>query len=85
MNIPFITVNQMIEVDKLMIEGFNINLLQMMENAWRILSEFAIDKFNPKKVTILIWKWNNGWWWLVCARYLHNKWIIVEVILSEKN
>ncbi|MCK5182673.1 MAG: hypothetical protein KAQ95_00115 [Candidatus Heimdallarchaeota archaeon] len=32
-SIPFITVEQMIEVDRLMMEEYQISLVQMMENA----------------------------------------------------
>ncbi len=36
-----ITVTQMIEVDRLMIEEYGIELIQMMENAGRALGELA--------------------------------------------
>lgn len=39
--IPTVTVDQMREVDRLMVEQFHIELLQMMENAGRSLAEHA--------------------------------------------
>ena len=40
-NLPVLTTNQMIEVDRLMIEEWGISLIQMMENAGRNLAELA--------------------------------------------
>lgn len=39
--IPVVTVDQMREVDRLMIDEMQIELLQMMENAGRALAEQA--------------------------------------------
>ena len=36
--IPYLTTEQMIEVDRAMMEDFRIELIQMMENAGRNLS-----------------------------------------------
>jgi NAD(P)H-hydrate repair Nnr-like enzyme with NAD(P)H-hydrate epimerase domain len=41
MRIPFITTQQMVEVDRLMIEAYDIQLIQMMENAGRNLAELG--------------------------------------------
>ena len=41
MQIPFISTQQMIEVDRLMIEEYGIQLIQMMENAGRNLAELS--------------------------------------------
>jgi len=56
--IPKITTEQMIEVDRLMMEDYKISLLQMMENAGRCLAILAIEKFlkkqlDTKKVIVL--------------------------------
>ncbi len=41
MNLPSLTTEQMVEVDRLMIEEYGILLIQMMENAGRHLAEQA--------------------------------------------
>ena len=38
---PALTTEQMVEVDRLMIEEYGITLIQMMENAGRNLAELA--------------------------------------------
>ena len=43
--IPRLTTAQMIEVDRLMIEKYGIELLQMMENAGRNLAHLASERF----------------------------------------
>jgi NAD(P)H-hydrate epimerase len=43
--IPEVSVEQMREIDKIMIEEFNICLLQMMENAGRNLAVFIRKKY----------------------------------------
>lgn len=40
-DIPYLTVDQMIEVDRSMLEDYKIELLQMMENAGRSLAHLA--------------------------------------------
>jgi len=82
MYIPSVTVEQMTEVDRLMMKEFNIVLAQMMENAGRLLANSAIEIFKPQSVTILVGPGNNGADGIVAARYLHNKGIEVEVVLS---
>lgn len=75
-DIPILTTEQMVEVDRLMIEEFQINLLQMMENAGRNLAELARRKMGGqvtgRRITILIGTGNNGGGGLVAARHLHN-------------
>ncbi len=43
MKIPTLTTEEMIEVDRLMIENYGIQLIQMMENAGRNLAEIALQ------------------------------------------
>ena len=83
MEIPSVTVEQMREIDRLMVEEFGITLPQMMENAGRILAELTIELFAPDRATILVGKGHNGGGGLVAARYLHNKGVDTEVVLSS--
>lgn len=76
-NIPFITADQMREVDRAMIEDYGILLLQMMENAGRSLAQLARARFlkgdpRGRRVLVLAGKGGNGGEGLVCARRLHN-------------
>ncbi len=76
-DIPFLTTEQMIEVDRAMIEDFKIELIQMMENAGRNLASLARERFldgEPigKRVVVLAGTGGNGGGVLVAARRLHN-------------
>ena len=42
--IPYLSAEQMIEVDRAMIEDFDIELIQMMENAGRCLARLARER-----------------------------------------
>ena len=83
MDIPTITVNQMKEVDRLVVEEFGILLLQMMENAGRILAELCIELHEPAQVTVLVGPGNNGGGGLVASRYLFNKGVDVVTVLVD--
>ena len=77
MNIARITTEQMIEVDRLMIEEYGIELIQMMENAGRCLAILARDHFftgdvKGKNVVVLAGTGGNGGGAMVCARRLAN-------------
>ncbi|MEA3349973.1 MAG: NAD(P)H-hydrate epimerase, partial [Chloroflexota bacterium] len=74
--IPFLSTNQMRAIDDAMIETYNINLIQMMENAGRNLAHLARTRFlngNPREqdVLVLAGRGGNGGGGLVCARRLH--------------
>jgi NAD(P)H-hydrate epimerase len=76
-NIPAITANQMREVDRLMIENFGIELIQMMENAGRSLAALSRQLFfngdpSGKTVLVLVGRGGNGGGGLVAGRHLHN-------------
>ena len=86
--IPFLTTEQMIEVDRAMVYDYKIELIQMMENAGRNLAHLARAKFlenNPvgKRVTILAGTGGNGGGALVCARRLHNYGTKVTVYITK--
>lgn len=89
-DIPYITTEQMVEVDRAMIEDYHIDLIQMMENAGRNLAHLARNHFldgNPqgKNVTILAGTGGNGGGGLVCARRLHNYGAKVTVIITAND
>lgn len=84
MDISVLTTEQMIEVDRLMIEIFDIELLQMMENAGRNLAELTgkmLDaSLSGRSVCVLCGRGNNGGGGMVAARHLHNRGADVHVI-----
>jgi NAD(P)H-hydrate epimerase len=88
--IPAITTQQMIEVDRLMIEVYGIQLIQMMENAGRSLAELTRYRLggnvNGRKIAVLCGAGNNGGGGMVAARHLHN-WgaeVAVKAVFSPK-
>jgi NAD(P)H-hydrate epimerase len=86
--IPYLTTEQMIEVDRAMIEDFGIELVQMMENAGRALAHLARARFlagDPidRHVTIIAGTGGNGGGALVCARRLHNWGARVTVLITK--
>jgi NAD(P)H-hydrate epimerase len=74
--LPAVTTQQMVEVDRLMIEEYGILLIQMMENAGRNLAELARrwlgGKIAGNRVVFLCGAGNNGGGGMVAARHLHN-------------
>lgn len=87
-NIPFLTTEQMREVDRAMIDDYGILLIQMMENAGRNLAHLARGRFlggNPagRQVLVLAGTGGNGGGGLVCARRLHSWGASVRVFLAD--
>jgi NAD(P)H-hydrate epimerase len=85
--LPFLTTDQMREVDRLMIEVYHIELIQMMENAGRSLAQLARERFldgdpRNKRVVVLAGMGGNGGGALVAARWLHNAGADVQVYLT---
>lgn len=86
--VPSLTTEQMIEVDRAMMQDMRIELIQMMENAGRNLAHLARVRFfagNPrgKKVVVLAGTGGNGGGALVCARRLHTWGAQVLVFLTH--
>jgi len=86
--IPRLTTSQMIEVDHLMIQEYQIELIQMMENAGRNLAILAREYFlnnQPlkKRILVLAGSGGNGGGALVCARHLTNYGADVRVQLNK--
>lgn len=84
--LPIITTDQMIEVDRLMIEEWGIALMQMMENAGLNFAELArrhlARTVQGKRVAVLCGSGNNGGGGMTAARHLHNWGAHVDVILA---
>lgn len=76
MQIPWITTQQMVEVDRLMIEVYDFQLVQMMENAGRNLADLSRrllgGDVTTKRIAVLCGAGNNGGGGMVAARHLHN-------------
>jgi NAD(P)H-hydrate epimerase len=87
MSFPPISIAQMREVDRLMVEDYQIALLQMMENAGRSLAAVARHHLGGKiagaRVVVLVGAGNNGGGGLVAARHLANAGAEVKVALSQ--
>ena len=86
-DIPYLSTDQMREVDRAMIEDYGILLIQMMENAGRELAHLARSRFlegdpQGRKVLVLAGTGGNGGGGLVCARRLDNWGAEVSVWLS---
>ncbi len=85
---PSLTTEQMIEVDRAMMQDMRIELIQMMENAGRNLAHLARVRFfdgspRGKKVVVLAGTGGNGGGALVCARRLHTWGALVQVVVTH--
>lgn len=72
--LPYLSVEQMREVDRAMVEDLGIELIQIMENAGRTLAQLATNRFldgdpRGKRVAVMAGPGGNGGA-LVCARGL---------------
>lgn len=84
MSIPTLTSEQMVEVDRLMIEDYGIELIQMMENAGSNLAELTSrmlgGSLSGRSACVLCGRGNNGGGGMVAARHLHNRGAKVHII-----
>lgn len=86
--VPFLTTEQMIEVDRAMIDDYRIDLARMMENAGRNLAQLARIRFldgDPRghRIAVLAGTGGNGGGALVAARRLHNYGAEVDVFVTR--
>lgn len=83
-DIPALTTEQMVEVDRLMTADYGIELIQMMENAGRNLAELTGRMLGAslagRTVCVLCGRGNNGGGGMAAARHLHNRGADVHVI-----
>lgn len=87
-DVPFLTTDQMIEVDRAMMEDYRIDLVRMMENAGRNLAHLARERFlggdpRARRVVVLAGTGGNGGGALVAARRLHNYGATVTVVATK--
>ena len=85
--VPTLTAEQMLEVDRLMVDEYNIELVQMMELAGRNLARLAnrlvLGTEGDTVVGVMAGRGGNGGGALVCARHLYNQGADVRVYLSR--
>lgn len=87
--LPSLSTEQMIEVDRLMIEEYQIELIQMMENAGRCLAltakrHFFQGEIPDKRIIVLAGTGGNGGGAMVAARRLAAWGAKVEVYLTNR-
>jgi len=80
--LAWISREDMVEIDRVMIAHLHIGLLQMMENAGRNLARLVLDLISPASVTVCIGSGGNGGGGLVAARHLGNAGVDVRVVTT---
>lgn len=85
--VPSVTMEQMIEVDRIAVEETGPNLFQMMENAGRNLCLLTIDALGKNwknaNVIVLAGTGGNGGGGLCAARHLANRGANIKVCVTE--
>lgn len=86
--VPWLSTEQMVEVDRAMVEDLRIGLVQMMENAGRNLAALARARFlggdpRGRTVVVLAGPGGNGGGAVVAARRLHAWGARVEVFITR--
>ncbi|MEE9166196.1 MAG: NAD(P)H-hydrate epimerase [Candidatus Neomarinimicrobiota bacterium] len=89
LSVPAVTADQMREVDRLMVEEYNISLEEMMENAGRNLADLTMEILNRKgplengrHVVVACGTGNNGGGGMVATRFLFNRGLDLTVVLA---
>lgn len=84
-DVPTLTVAQMIEVDRIMVEDLGITLLQMMENAGRNLARLTAERMSDDgSVVVLAGSGGNGGGVLVAGRRLAGWGARVNIVLGKE-
>jgi NAD(P)H-hydrate epimerase len=88
-SIPALTAEQMAAIDRIMLEDFGVETLQLMEVAGRAVADFARRRFlggdaRGKRVVVLCGSGGNGGDGMVAARYLHAWGASPEVRLGRR-
>ncbi len=82
-DLPWITTEQMREIDRIVVEELGVTLVQMMENAGRHLADLAIRRFACRSAVVLAGPGANGGGGIAAARHLANRGVDVRVVLSR--
>lgn len=89
MAVTFVSVDQMREVDRLMVEEVGISLVQMMENAGRCLATHARGMLGGdargRQVVVIAGRGGNGGGGLAAARRLFGWGAAVTVVLAQSH
>lgn len=85
--IPAVTLEQMVEIDRIAMEINGPNLFQMMENAGRNLAEITINSlgknWKEQNIIVLSGTGGNGGGGICAARHLANRGGNVKVCISD--
>ncbi len=87
--VPAVTKEQMIEIDRIAIEETGPNLFQMMENAGRNLAELTIEtlgeNWKKQNIVVIAGTGGNGGGGICAARHLANRGVNVKVCITDSN
>lgn len=81
--VPAVTASEMREVDRVAVDEFGIEVLQMMEHAGRALAGAARER-SEGPVTVLAGNGGNGGGGLCAARHLRNRGVELRVVLDRE-
>ena len=81
-SVTAVTAHEMRDVDRVAVEDVGLQLLQMMENAGRVLAWHVRDA-RDGDVIVVAGSGGNGGGGLTCARHLANRDIPVQVVLDR--
>lgn len=81
-SVTAVTADEMRDVDRVAVEDVGLQLLQMMENAGRILAWHVRD-VRESDVVVVAGNGGNGGGGLTCARHLANRDVPVRVVLDR--
>ena len=83
--VPTVSADEMLHIDRIAMDEFHIDILQMMENAGRHLAECAIEMLGAAggSAVVLAGGGGNGGGGLCCARHLINRGYAIAVVLDR--
>ncbi|MGQ4556131.1 NAD(P)H-hydrate epimerase [Halobellus sp. GM3] len=80
--VPAVTADEMRAVDRVATDEVGVTLLQMMENAGRVLADH-VHEMGGESAVVVAGNGGNGGGGLACARHLANHGVDVEVVLDR--